>query len=237
MAKRKAQAPASDRVRREWLRRVEAEYRSAAITQHLGLWLTRLGASPDLVRLSLRVATDEVDHAELSWETFVAAGGEGGPVLAQETLGLSAPEGEPLELSVTRSCVADFCLGETVAVRLFKALRERCDVPIARAVLDRVLLDEVRHRDFGWALLGWLLEQPYGPAVRRFVEDGLPRWLGDKRAAYASAGAAATDHLYTDDDLRWGLMPARRYAEILETTVRTDYARRFAKLGLSMPTG
>jgi hypothetical protein len=39
--------PASSRVRDEWLRRVEAEYRSAVIAQHLGLWLLQIGASPD----------------------------------------------------------------------------------------------------------------------------------------------------------------------------------------------
>ena len=34
-AKKRARAGASDKVRREWLRRVEEEYRSAAITQGL----------------------------------------------------------------------------------------------------------------------------------------------------------------------------------------------------------
>lgn len=51
-----------------------------------------------------------------------------------------------------------FCLGETVAVRLFKRLREGATVPVARAALDRVLTDEVRHRDFGWLLLEWLTQ-------------------------------------------------------------------------------
>ena len=41
--------PASNAVRAEWARRVEAEYRSAAITQHLTLWLIQMGASPDLI--------------------------------------------------------------------------------------------------------------------------------------------------------------------------------------------
>ncbi len=45
MAARKG-VPASERVQHEWLRRVEAEYRSAAIAQHLTLWLTQIGASP-----------------------------------------------------------------------------------------------------------------------------------------------------------------------------------------------
>src|SRR5262249_30992454 len=152
----------------EWLRRVEAEYRSAAVTQHLTLWLIQIGASPDLLRAGLRIVRDELAHAEMSHRAYRAAGGEGGPELARESLELPRTsaqtrgdgEAAPLEDDVTRVCVDVFCLGETVAVRLFKELRQRSEVPAARRVLDRVLRDEVRHRDFGWALLGWLLESP-----------------------------------------------------------------------------
>ena len=40
-----------------------------------------------------------------------------------------------LELEVLCAGVRVFCLGETVAVPLFKHLRERCTVPVARAAL------------------------------------------------------------------------------------------------------
>ena len=67
------------RARDEWERRIEAEYRSAAITQNLVLWLIQMGASPDLVHDGLRIVTDEMAHAELSHAVFVAAGGQGPP--------------------------------------------------------------------------------------------------------------------------------------------------------------
>src|SRR5262245_36128671 len=69
----------TEAVKYEWLRRVEAEYRSAARTQHLTLWLIQIGASPDLVRAGLRIAGDEIVHAEMSHRVFLAAGGEGSP--------------------------------------------------------------------------------------------------------------------------------------------------------------
>src|SRR5690242_6190589 len=141
--------PASDAVRGEWLRRVEAEYRSAAITQHLTLWLLQIGASPDLVRAGLRIAADEIDHAELSHEVFQDAGGTAAPALARESLELRRTPGAPLEHDVARIGVEVFCLGETVAVPLFRELRAECTVPGARRALDRILRDEVRHRDFG----------------------------------------------------------------------------------------
>src|SRR6185312_12392867 len=94
----------SDRVRREWLRRVEAEYRSAAITQHLGLWLIQIAAPTELVTDCLRIVGDELVHAELSHATFVAAGGTGSPALPRETLGLPRSR-SPLEHDVLRNAV------------------------------------------------------------------------------------------------------------------------------------
>lgn len=229
------QRPAApERARTEWLRRVEAEYRSAAITQHLTLWLTQIGASPDLVRAGLRIARDELGHATMSHRVFVAAGGprDTGPRLARESLELPRTPGAPLEDDVARVCVDVFCLGETAAVRLFKELRQRCDVPVARRVLDRVLLDEVRHRDFGWALLGWLLASAdQGPRLRALVTRELAASFARIRAMYAPPEAGAHTSL-PREVTRWGLMPAARYAELLRATFERDYAPRFARLGI-----
>jgi len=223
-------ALASERVRREWLRRVEAEYRSAATTQHLVLWLIQIGASPDLVHAGLRIVRDELAHASLSHRALLAAGGEDKPQLARESLALPRG-GDPLEDDVTRACVDVFCLGETVAVRLFKALRDGCTVPVARRVLDRVLRDEVRHRDFGWALLEWLLESSRGAALRAMIERELPRSVAHLRAAYAPPGIGREAPL-RDDEVRWGLMPAARYRQVLALAFQRDHVRRFARLGI-----
>jgi hypothetical protein len=120
-----------------------------------------------------------------------------------------------------------------VAVRLFKELRQRCDVPVARRVLDRVLRDEVRHRDFGWALLGWLLEPggPFAAPLTALVARELPRFFARLRAVYAPAGAAKRAALARDVS-RWGLMPAARYGEVLSMTLERDYVPRFARFGI-----
>ena len=222
---------ASERVRGEWLRRVEAEYRSAAITQHLGLWLMQIGASPDLVKLSMRIAGDEMAHADLSHRAYVAAGGRDLPRITRESLELTPRPNEPLEADVTRTCVEVFCLGETVAVPLFKEIRERCTVPSARRCLDRVLRDEVRHRDFGWTLLPWLLESPSAPLVRSLVTSELPRYFARIRTVYAPS-TAKTRTTIDEADRAWGLIAPARYGEILRRTVSRDWVPRFAKLGI-----
>ena len=221
--------PASDVVRREWERRVVAEYRSASITHHLVLWLIQIAASPDLILDGLRIVKDELAHADLSHRTLVAAGGQMTAPIPRDTLGLRRDEREPLELSATRVCVETFCLGETVAVPLFKVLRENCDVPVARRALDRILRDEVRHRDFGWALLTHLLELPESAGIRPFVERELQGLFGKIRRSYVPS-ARVSDKLPAEDS-RWGLMPGTRYREILERTFTRDYKPRFKACG------
>ncbi|MBK6519538.1 MAG: ferritin-like domain-containing protein [Polyangiaceae bacterium] len=227
MAKRER---ASDEVRTEWARRVEAEYRSASITHHLTLWLIQIGASPDLIDDGLRIVKDELMHASMSHRTLVAAGGQMTAPIARETLGLKRDEREPLELSAARCCVEVFCLGETVAVPLFKVLREGCTVPAARRTLDRVLRDEVRHRDFGWALLDHLLESPAAAEVRALVARELPKMFARVHQSYAPTGGEKHAAI-SEEDRSWGLMPIARYREILERTVKRDYAPRFRARG------
>lgn len=228
---RSAVPAASERARGEWLRRVEAEYRSAAITQHLVLWLIQMGASPDLIKDGLRIVTDELKHAELSHVTYVAGGGTEPPKIVRETLGLRRSSGDPLEHDVLRSGVEIFCLGETVAVRLFKELRSECVAPSARRALDRILRDEVRHRDFGWALLEWLSETPLGPELVALARRELPRMFARLRASYAPE-AAKRETTIPAADRAWGLMPSGLYGAVLDEVLERDYVPRFARFDI-----
>jgi hypothetical protein len=154
--------------------------------------------------------------------------------LPRGTLELPRTGGAPLEEDATRACLEVFCLGETVAVRLFKELRTACEVPVARRVLDRVLRDEVRHRDFGWTLLGWLLSLPaQGARLRTLVEGELPASLARIEAMYTPAsGTSGT--VPSPGDARWGLMPTARYAHVVRATLDRDCTSRFARLGIDV---
>ena len=231
---------ATPAVAAEWRRRIVAEYGSAAITQHLVLWLIQMGASPDLVRDGLRIVGDELSHAELSREVWQAAGGAGAPTLDRDALGLTRRH-PTLELDVGAVIGRVFCLGETVAVPLFQNLRRGATVPVSRRALDRILRDEVRHRDFGWTALEWLLEQPGGEQIRALIEGSLGRWLAelersygdDLVAALSGAGAAVTE--LSAADRAWGLAPATEYAAVLRRAVERDFRPRFARLGIALP--
>jgi len=224
------------RVREEWRARIAAEYTSAAIAQHLVLWLIQAGAPPDLIDAGLAIVADELAHSRMSHEVYAAAGGAAPPALDREALGLARGE-DALERDILRACVRVFCLGETVAVPLFRHLRGRCTEPVARAALDRILRDEVRHRDFGWDLLDWLITLADDVPAR--VTAALPAMLAELEASYGAANlAVATDDgAMTDEERAWGLAPPREYAEILARAVERDFVPRFAARDIQVRPG
>ena len=230
-----ARAPASARVRDEWQARIAAEYGSAAITQHLVLWMIQIGASPDVIEDGLRIVADELAHARLSHEVYADAGGTEAPQIDRGNLELPRRAHLPLEHDVLRAVVRIFCLGETVAVPLFSHLRSACTVPSARAALDRVLRDEVRHRDFGWTALDWLLTTPFAEQIPTLVEVELPGMFAELERSYGAGNPAHDDdatRMISESDRAWGLAPPNEYADILHRTYTRDWQPRFAARGI-----
>lgn len=213
-------------VRAEWQRRAIAEYRSAAVTHHLVLWYIQIGASPDLIREGLRVVEQELGHAELSLEVLAAAGGEPPPPVDRRSLAL--PASEPLELAVVRGTVELFCLGETVAVPLFRRMLRGTTEPVARRVLRKILADEAEHRRFGWEALEWLLGAI--PGAHDALQAELPGMLERVGRSYGSGVETAL----SDEARAWGLLAPAEYGEELDWATRRWYRPRFAALGLTL---
>jgi len=226
----------SDRVRDEWRARIAAEYTSAAITQSLVLWLIQAGAPPDLIDAGLVIVGDELVHSRMSHEVYVAAGGTQPPAIVREQLGLQRTSNS-LEQDILLAAVRVFCLGETVAVPLFSHLREPCTEPVARGALDRILRDEVRHRDFGWDLLDWLLTTPLAEQIPVLLAQHMPAMKRELEASYGVANptVAQDSGEMTKSDRSWGLAPPRDYAAILAQTIEKDYKPRFAARSLVIP--
>jgi hypothetical protein len=216
----------SARVREEWRARIAAEYTSAALTSCVVSWLIEDGAPPDLIDAGLAIVGDELVHSRMSHDVYVAAGGVAPPAIDRAQLTIR-------DRDLLRACVRVFCLGETVAVPLFRHLREHCTVAPAREALDRILRDEVRHRDFGWDLLDWLCS--IDPGVPARVSAELPAMVVELEHGYGrgNPSVAEDDGAITDDDRAWGLAPPREYAEILSRTVQKDYIPRFEARGVS----
>lgn len=223
----------TERITSEWRNRVAAEYRSAALTAQVVHWMIVAAFPEDLVHAGLRIVADELEHARLSHECLLALGGDDDDAAVLDARRLSEPAGQGILAALLDSVVRNFCLGETLAVPLFSAMRRQTTHPAAGPVLTRVLQDEARHRSFGWQALDELLErEPDG--VRARVGALLPGFLDDLRALYAPGG---TSEPLTDDERAAGLLDLDTYREVFWTTVRTDLARRFERRGVPMPEG
>ncbi len=223
------------RVRDEWRARIAAEYTSAAIAQQVTLWLIQAGAPPELIDAGLVIAGDELAHSRLSHEVYVAAGGTEPPALDRDRLGLERHDPR-LEIDLLAAIVRVFCLGETVAVPLFRHLREACTQPIARAALDRILVDEVRHREFGWDTLDWLATTAIAPELPAWIAAHWPAMHRELVESYGhdNPAVAGDDGTLADAERAWGLAPPRDYAEILAKTIEKDYRPRFFARGVTI---
>ncbi len=223
-----------DAVAREWRRRVEAEYRSAALTAQLAQQLLVIGASADLVRTALRIVDDELVHAEDAARVVadaISRGASPPEVSPTPRERLSLPRRwEPLELDVAAVCLETFCFGETVAVPIFIRMREGATEASARRALDRIVVDEVRHADFGWLLLEALVAGREGALVKDFLEAGLSEVCGRVAASYAGA---ADDTRIAPEARAFGLIPGAEYAAALRRAAARDYLPRLEALGFA----
>jgi len=237
MAQMEEPAPASVAV--EWSRRIVAEYRSAALTSQLAHWMLQAVAPVDLIDEALAIVGDEMNHAALGHDVVVAARGTPAlPAMNQRELQLPRDLSAPLEHDLLRATLGIFVLGETVAVRLFKRLRQQCSVPIARTALDTILADEVRHRDFGWSTLEWLLSTPRAPEYRSIIHNELPGMLYAIATGYGESvvgDVAVETALFPNAARAWGLMPVAEYRAAVRQCWQDDYTPRFAALGITMP--
>lgn len=227
-----AGAGTADVVAAEWRRRTQAEYTSAAIAHQVTLWLIQVGGPPDLIRDGLRIVEDELAHSELSAEVMAATGGSFAPPVIDGTA-LILPAGPDAATALTSCIVRFFCIGESVAVPLFRMLRERSTVPIARRALDRVMRDEPRHRQFGWDVLDWLLLGDED-SVRQLATRELPAVLALVDAAYGTPPGAPRPSSLGPDVMAWGLAGRADYARTLSTCLAQDVLPRFAARGVTI---
>jgi hypothetical protein len=95
----------------------------------------------------------------------------------------------------------------------------------------------VRHRDFGWTLLEWMLATGGAPAYRALLAEELPAMLRRVRRNYGVSDLPRPENAgaFSDADRAWGLMPLSEYADAVAETFARDYAPRFADLHIDAP--
>ncbi len=152
-------APVPETVRAavvaRWVAAGRAEHASVASFARFSMALLHHGAPADLVRDAHAAALDEVRHTEAC---FALASAIGGAPVGPGALDVSGSLAGELGLAqMTRTLVAEGCVGETLAaLEAAEAARRALD-PVVRRVLEGVADDEARHAALAWRTLLWLL--------------------------------------------------------------------------------
>jgi hypothetical protein len=144
-------------LRDGWLADALEEHASVGAFARFALQLLQLGAPPDLLHRTQRAMRDEIVHAELCFGLANGYAAEPlGPGALQVAGALAADADlEALVLSILR----EGCLGETVAAMIASEASERCQDPVVRKVLNKIVRDESDHAELAWRFVAWMLER------------------------------------------------------------------------------
>lgn len=141
-----------ENAREHWRIHMAAEFSSARVFSGLVPQMMAAGLPYEEVREVTDMARQEVDHGLQSARVFAALGGAA--ISALPPLDpVPAHEGSPPLEVVLRNVISISCCGETLAVAVIGAERERATIEPLREILTGILADEVGHARFGWRLL------------------------------------------------------------------------------------
>lgn len=169
-----AYAPATiDAARSWWAKMMRTEYESSSVFTDLALQMRQIDAPIDVQASTLRMAHEELRHAELCGVVLEALGTDAA-IPAPPVLRVVVHPDCSLEETVLRNVIYGCCLSETVnATRLAKWTGQTRD-PFIREMFRQLAADERFHAQFGYFYLEtrreWL-------AARTDVRQSLARYL------------------------------------------------------------
>lgn len=155
-----------EKARALWLARMQSEYESTAVFTDMAQLLMAACASLDAHAVVLRMALDELRHAELCARAVEALGGQ--PMMDPQPPSI-AGRGENCdpEERALRSVLYGCCLSETINAARFVDGIETTTDPFIRELLRQLLGDERMHAQFGFYYLeAWRPRLAAHPDIR-----------------------------------------------------------------------
>ncbi len=158
-----------------WPLRAAEELRSALIYRALVAASRAAGLPAPWPARFAEVVRGEVRHARLCATVGARLGAARPPYDAGPVRARLAPLVDPITRTGALLC-AEVAIGETISMTLFRAGRRSATEPLARAALESILRDEVRHQRLGWdglAVLWPLLAPARRDALQREATSAL----------------------------------------------------------------
>lgn len=224
-----------DRAADLWRTRAVQEMHSLALFTEIAGKLHLLGAPLDWSGAFARMIADEVRHTDLCLRMCEALGRPAAPEIAPNDLHLLHDRSP--RAHVRQTIVAAFCIGETISGRMFKRALKAADVPLARDVVQAIVIDETFHGELGWEL-GALLMRPDGPAFdeeRASLAKELPSLFRHfARLCCATDGPTwARREPEVDEGPNFGTLSQAGYARCFYDAMEEDVVPGLVAIGLA----
>ncbi len=222
-------------ARNVWMGIVVSEYAAIACFAEVVAALTAARVPLDLIGMASDFLADEVHHVELASRVVMQLGGA--PPRSVDTTRLApraasnvTPFERANELVLRVGCVSEVFAGGTAA-----PIMQETGHPLIRAVYERILRDEARHKRFGGLYFEWAAnflnraecDRLAGAAVSA-LELYAPFW----RAA-RTAGDAGHYGSFEAHELGW--LEGDKYIALAERVVREDIVTPLGELGIVIP--
>jgi hypothetical protein len=220
------------RARGFWSDRMVTEYTSTTVFSALASQLVEANATLDASAVALRMAHDELVHAEACARVVVAMGGKGRRMRETDVAVIARHPGCSPEERALRNVIFTTCISELNAVAFFVAMLDRMTDPYLRDVSRQLLADEVLHGSFGFHYLeAWGPFLEANPASRDRVSAYLP--FAFAVAERELGGGKPVPEPLTADELSLGILPPGLSGEVFRSTMRDATVPGLARFGLA----
>ncbi len=215
------------RVAESWNHRSKQEHLAVGGFSRIAHQLAEEGCEPVVLSLVTRAANDEVRHAEICARMWSALRGQ--PFVVARYRGtptMPAYEALPPAMRVLLHVVETCCVSETVTGVAFTEMLSRTTHPVARAVVQSLLRDELDHGRVGWA---YVAERARAGSLQGLA-DALPGAV--LRAMNPGMKPAETSGDDEPSLERWGYLGPQAVAAIYRSTVREVVLPGFEHFGV-----
>jgi hypothetical protein len=205
-------------AREMWRVRMRAEHESVPLFIGLALQMVQANATLDAQAVVLRMAADEVRHAEICGETARALGGRPECAVALDKPALPTHPGCSPEERAMRNVIFGNCLVEVVNTANLVDVHDTMSDPCLREATRRLLADEVLHGSFGFDYLrAWTPWLDDNAGVRPSIDRFLRRAFAELE--WIRSGAGAPPRALSADERALGIPSPQRLPEVFYQTV------------------
>lgn len=168
------------------------EYSAVDLFARIASALSLVGAPFDLIAAATCIPTDEVRHADYAIRFAALCAGKESVAISVDTKMLGSRWKKKMDLErLDYEIVEIAAVGETLACALLDACAKRATDPVARAVYNTILSDEIHHARLGWYYLAWRAPQ-WSRRERQRVADCAGRMVMQSEVRFRKGRDAGT---------------------------------------------